>query len=210
MKAPRLTISGLLLVAVEAFAARASPPLVDPAASSPAVLVATASTPSATAGRPATTPAQGRRHADPELEALLPATLGGVSLTIESQAGTDLATRSAAFNAFLAGLGRTRADFSVASAYSPGGLRAEVGGWRVKGADRSLLLPRFRTAVQASSTTPLTHVEESFAGRVVTRIGDPGQLARGPLYVVVRGDTLLFVQTPERALAVEALDKLPK
>src|SRR5262245_15330715 len=29
------------------------------------------------------------RHAAPELEALLPTTLGGVSLTIESQAGTD-------------------------------------------------------------------------------------------------------------------------
>ena len=110
---------------------------------------------------------------------MLPATLGGVSLTIESQAGTDLATRSAAFDAFLAGLGRTRADFTVASAYSPGGLRAEVGGWRVKGADRSLLLPRFRTAVQASSATPLTQVEESFAGRMVTRIGDPGQWRAG-------------------------------
>ena len=32
----------------------------------------------------------------------------------------------------------------------------------------------------------------------MTRIGDPGQLAQGPLYVVVRGDTLLFVQTPDR------------
>ena len=72
---------------------------------------------------------------------MLPTTLGGVSLTIESQAGTELATRSAAFDAFLASLGRTRADFSVASAYSPGGLRAEVGGWRVKGADPALLLP---------------------------------------------------------------------
>ena len=63
--------------------------------------------------------------------------------------------------------------------------------------------------MQASSTTPLTQVEEIVAGRAVTRIGDPGQLARGPLYVVVRGDTLLFVQTPDRALAEEA-DKLPK
>ena len=35
-------------------------------------------------------------------------------------------------------------------------LRAEVGAWRVKGADPALLLPGFKTAVQASSTTPLT------------------------------------------------------
>ena len=150
------------------------------------------------------------RHAAPELEALLPTTLGGVSLTIESQAGTDLATESAAFDAFLAGLGKSRADFTLASAYSPGGLKAAVGAWRVNGADPALLLPGFATAVQASSTTTLTQVEEIVAGRAVNRIGDPGQLTQGPLYVFVRGDTLWFVQTTERALAEEAMNKLPE
>jgi hypothetical protein len=162
----------------------------------------------AACGAAASAIAQGR-HADPELEALLPTTLGGVTLTVESQAGTDLATESAAFDAFLASLGRTRADFSLASAYSQGGLEAEVGAWRVKGADPARLLPGFKTAVQASSTTPLTKVEETLAGRTVTRIGDPGQLTQGPLYVFVRGDTLMFVETPERALAEEAMAKLP-
>ncbi len=167
-------------------------------ATTPAVLVAARSA-----------VAQGR-HADPELEALLPTTLGGAALTVESQAGTDLATNSSAFDAFLASLGKTRADFSIASAYSPGGLKAAIGAWRVRGADPALLLPGFKTAVQASSTTPLTQVEEILAGRAVTRIGDPGQLTRGPLYVFVRGDALLFVQTSERALAGEAMEKLPK
>jgi hypothetical protein len=64
--------------------------------------------------------------------------------------------------------------------------------------------------VQAASTTPLTIAEETLAGRRITRIGDPGQLTQGPLYVVVRGDALLFVQTPERALAAEAIAKLPE
>lgn len=153
--------------------------------------------------------AQGR-HADPELEALLPTTLGGAVLIIESQAGTDLATKSAALDTFLASLGKTGTDFSLASAYSRGGLKAEVGAWRVKGADPALLLPGFKTAVQASSTTLLTQVEEILAGRKVFRIGDLGQLTRGPLYVFVRGEALLFVQTPERALAEEAMEKLPK
>ena len=85
-----------------------------------------------------------------------------------------------------------------------------MGAWRVKGADAALLLPGFRTAVQASSTTPLTQAEETLAGRAVTRIGDPGQLTQGPLYVFVRGDTLWFVQTTERALAEEARNKLPE
>ena len=149
------------------------------------------------------------RPADPALEALLPSTLGGVTLMVESQAGTDLTTKSASFDAFLAGLGRTRADFWVASAYATGGLKAEIGAWRVQGADPALLLPGFKKAVQASSTTPLTEAKETLAGRTVTRIGDKGQLTRGPIYVYARGDALLFVETPERALAEEAIGKLP-
>ncbi len=151
----------------------------------------------------------GTRHADPDLEALLPTTLGGVTLVVESQAGPDLSTTSGPFDAFLASLGKTRAEFTLASAYSQGSVKAEIGAWRVRGADTALLLPGFRTALQASSTTPLTQVEEMIAGRRVTRIGDPGQLTRGPLYVVVSGDTLLFVQTPEPGLAEEAMGKLP-
>ena len=148
------------------------------------------------------------RHADPALEALLPTTLGGMTLTAESQAGTDLATNSAPFDAFLADLGRTRADFWLASAYATG-LKAEIGAWRVKGASPALLLSGFKKAVQASSTTPLAVAEETLAGRPVTRIGDKGQLTRGPIYVYARGNALLFVETPERALAEEAIGKLP-
>jgi hypothetical protein len=159
---------------------------------------------------PAIIPVAGSRHADPDLESLLPVSLGGVPLTIESQRGADLSTNSGPFDAFLESLGKSRADFTLASAYSEGSLKAEVGAWRVRGADPALLLPGFRKAVQASSTTPLTQVEETIGGRQVTRIGDPGQLTRGPLYVVVRGDALLFVQTPEPALAEEAIGKLPK
>lgn len=150
------------------------------------------------------------RHADPELESMLPTTLGGATLVVESQAGTELSTRSEAFDTFLAGLGKTRADFSLASAYSQGDLKAQVGAWRVRGADATAMLPGFQTAVQASSATPLTKAEDDLGGRAVTRIGDPGQLTQGPIYVVGRGDTLLFVQTPDRALAEEAMQKLPQ
>jgi hypothetical protein len=151
------------------------------------------------------------RHADPNLESLLPSKLGGVVLTVESQRGTELSSQSAAFDAFLAALGKTRPDFSVASAYArEGSLKAEVGAWHVRGADPERLLPGFQTAVQASSNVPLTVADETLGGRAVTRIGDPGQLARGPLYVVVRGEALLFVQTTVPALAAEAMEKLAR
>jgi hypothetical protein len=148
------------------------------------------------------------RHADPELEALLPKSLGGVALTIESQAGTDLSTNSAAFDAFLKSLGKTRADFVVASASAQGTLRAAVGAWKVKGADQAALIPAFKTVLQASSTTPLTITEEVLSGHPVTKIGEKGELAQGPLYAFARGETLFFVQTPDRALGEEAIGKL--
>lgn len=72
--------------------------------------------------------ADGSRHADPELEALLPTSLGGVVLTVESQSGAELATKSSAFDAFLGGLGKTRADFTVALAARYPDLVAVVAG----------------------------------------------------------------------------------
>ena len=158
------------------------------------------------------TPVRGQdgRHADPELEARLPTVLGGVALTVESQAGTDLTTRSAAFDAFLAGLGKSRPDFVVASAYAQRGLPAAVGAWRVRGVDPTRLMPSFIAAIQASSTTRLAVSEETLAGRPLTRIGDKGQLTQGSLYAVPFGDTILFVQTPEARLAEEAMQKLPR
>ena len=149
------------------------------------------------------------RHADISMEALLPETLGGVALTVESQAGTDLTIQSEPFDLFLKNLNRTRADFTLASAYAQGGLKAAVGAWRVKGADPALLLPGFQATIQASSKTQLAKASEAIGGRTVVRIGDPGQLTQGPLYVYVNGDTLYFVQTPERPLALEAIEKLP-
>jgi hypothetical protein len=148
------------------------------------------------------------RHAAPDLEALLPASLGGVALTIDSQTGTDLSTNSAAFDTFLKTLGKSRADFTLASAYAPGGLKGAAGIWRVNGADTSALMDAFKAALQASSNVPLTIAEETLAGHPVTQIGAPGELAQGPLYAFVRANMILFVQTPEPALAEEAIGKL--
>ena len=154
--------------------------------------------------------ADGGRHDDSALEALLPRKLAGVALTVESQSGAHLASNSAALDAMLAGLGKGRSEFSLASAYARSGLKAAIGAWRVTGADPAALLSGFATAVQASSAVALTQVDETIGRRLIKRIGDAGQLAQGPLYVLGRGDTLLFVQTPQRDLAEEALAKLPE
>ena len=150
------------------------------------------------------------RHGDPELEALLPDTLNGVTLTRESQRGVDLSQQSPALAAYLRSLGKTLEDFTLASAYSSSGdIKAQVGAWRIRGADSALLMPGFVEAVQADSTTKLTVTEASIAGHDVTQIGGPGQLTQGPLYAFVRGDTVLFVQTTDPAIAPEALSSMP-
>jgi hypothetical protein len=169
------------------------------------------SRPSPVHSAPQTVPGVSGRHADPELEALLPETLGGVTLIRESQRGTELSARSPALESFLADLGRSLDDFSLASAYNGGGsLKAEVGAWRIRGADPTQLLDGFAGTVQASSTTPLPVTSLELAGRTVTRIGEEGDLTRGPLYAYTLGEVILFVQTPDVALAAEAIGKLPE
>ena len=92
-----------------------------------------------------------------------------------------------------------------------GGSRPQVGAWRVKGADPAAAAAGLQDRCAGVEHDAAHHGRRDIvAGREVTRIGDPGQLTHGPLYVVVRGDTLLFVQTPEPALAEEAMQKLPK
>lgn len=155
------------------------------------------------------TVAVGERHADPALERRLPEVLGGVALVRESQAGTQLTRQSDAFDAFLAAVGGSIQDFSLASAYSAGGdLRAQVGAWQVRGGDTTKLSAAFVAAVQASSATPLDVVDLTLEGMPVTRIGTEGQLAQGSMYVWVDGDTILFVQTPDPALAGEAMTRI--
>ncbi len=204
----RLPIAALMVVAL-ACAACGSTPSPAPSLSPSADATPTAVTP-ATAPASAAPSAAPARHADPALEALLPETLGGVSLVTESQHGTDLTGKSDALDAMLAGLGKTIADFTVASAYSPAGdVEAQAGAWRIAGATPETLLPAFVATVQASSATKLTVSEITLGGHDVTQIGVAGELAQGPLYAYAKDDVMLFVQTPDPKLAEEALARMP-
>jgi hypothetical protein len=195
----RRSLAALVLLAAVSATACGGPP---PTASTTAG--------NSTQGPSPASPGDAIRHADPELEALLPTTLGGVLLTRESQRGADLSRQSDALDRFLEGLGRTIQDFTLASAYSASGdLKAQVGAWRVRGADTGRLMSGFIEAIQASSTTKLTLTELSIGSHQVTQIGAAGQLTQGPLYSFVRDQTVLFVQTTEPALAEEALASLP-
>ncbi len=203
----RLQAAALLVVALASAAcANASSPSPSP---SPSPSSSATVAPSSVAPSPAPSESAAR-HADPALEALLPETLGGVALLRESQHGTDLGQQSDPLDTMLAGLGKTLADFTIASAYSANGdVEAQVGAWRIDGASPDKLLPAFVTVVQSSSATKLTVTELTLGGHEVTQIGGPGELAQGPLYAYAKDDTLLFVQTTDPELAKEALAALP-
>ena len=190
----------ILLVAVVAAACSSSSPTTAP---TPA-----ATTAPATATATPNTPDDVSYHSAPDLEKLLPDSLGGFRLEKGSQVGSDLRDPGRPFTDMLANLGRTLADFSVASAYARD-LKAEVGMWRINGANEKDLVPEFIKAVQGSSTTPLVVGEMTVGGRPVTRIGEAGQLTKGPIYAYVKDGLLIFVETPEPTLAEEALSKLP-
>jgi hypothetical protein len=190
----------ILFVAVVAAACSSSSPT---AAPSPAATVAPP-----TAATTPNTPDDVSYHSAPELEKLLPDSLGGFRLEKGSQVGSDLRDPGRPFTDMLANLGRTISDFSVASAYARD-LKAEVGMWQINGANEKDLVPEFIKAVQGSSTTPLVVGEMTVGGRPVTRIGEAGQLTKGPIYVYVKDGLLIFVETPDSTLAEEALSKLP-
>jgi hypothetical protein len=171
-------------------------------------LVPTPSTATSVPSPAITAGSDGAYHSAPKLEALLPDSVGGFRLTKGSQKGTDLQDPGRQFTDMLANLGRSLADFSVASGYARE-LKAEVGVWEIVGASEKDLVSEFTKAVQASSTTPLTVAETTVAGRPVTQIGVPGQLTKGPIYVYSKNGLLFFVETPEPDLAEAALTNLP-
>jgi hypothetical protein len=186
-----------------------------PASTAPSAAATALTTPasgtSAASDAPSAAPtAVGVSHADRALEDLLPTTLQGVSLTHASQRGTDLTRESNALNDMLANLGKTLADFTLASAYSERGeVKGQVGAWRIKGAETSRLVSEFVKSVQASSTTKLDVQVITLGGKSVTQIGSAGQLTQGPLYAYAKDDIILFVESPDPVIAEEALKKMP-
>jgi len=172
------------------------------------VAAACSSSSPATATVTPNTPDDVSYHSAPDLEKLLPTSLGGYALERASQLGTDLLDPGRAFTDMLANLGRSLSDFALASA-SARGLKAEIGIWRIAGANDKDLVSEFIKAIQGSSNTPLVVGEMTVGGHPVTRIGEAGQLTKGPIYVYLKDGLLIFVETTDPALAEEALSKLP-
>jgi hypothetical protein len=197
--------------------------------SSPRALIsAPASRPTtvATARAPAVAPVQSSDTEPPtqapatltavrDLEALLPDELGGVKLLKGSYTGTDMMQQTTEAQAkplldWLKALGKKPADFAQATAGDQAGqLKVFVVAYRIKGVAADKYLPSFLDAVKAQATAEVTTGKASLGGKKVSTFQIKGQEAFGTNYYYAKGDDLFLVQTPDEALATEALSKLP-
>ena len=142
---------------------------------------------------------------DPELEALLPDELGGVTVLKQSVSGTTfLATGmagAAALEALLEGLGKSADDLSVGFGTTTA---VTIFAYRIDGLPAEQLFAGFETALAAAPT--VTVADATVGGRSVKVVTSPTETT----YVYLGGDAVFIIGgavTP--TLLEEAVLKLP-
>jgi hypothetical protein len=145
--------------------------------------------------------------AAPVLEAEMPRSINGTTLTIQSATnaaslGTDSASR--ALSAAMTSLGKKPGDLEIAEAYDPSGaLALTVLGFRVPGVDPVKLRSVVLEAWLSTRTPGVTSSTVTLSGTPSTRVsyGDAGPSN----YVFVHGDSTFDIVTNDQALAVSAV-----
>ena len=142
------------------------------------------------------------RHADPDLAALLPEVLSGVSLVRESQRVTVLVRPSDALDAMLGDLGKTPRRLHSCGRLLARRPRWALGPLPIRHRQAAARVRRDRPGLEHDHAD---HGDEHRGPHRDPRSAAPGQLTQGPLYAFARDDIVLFVQTPDPKLAEEAL-----
>ncbi|MBI2763260.1 MAG: hypothetical protein HYX54_05855 [Chloroflexi bacterium] len=147
----------------------------------------------------------------PELEAILPATIGGVPLTINSATGSSVLGTDPGSRAIAAALdtaGIPIDDFHAAEAYDPGGtIDLSIVAFRVVGMPVDDLRKIVLETWLAGNGTGVTTKTTTLGGRSVTQV-DYGDGGTTP-YLVPSGDAVLVINTTSPDLAAEVLATLP-
>jgi hypothetical protein len=187
------------------------------AASDPASAPASAPASDVPASLPPETPEPSvDSHGVPELEALLPASVGGIALERLSLTGADFyalgtSDSRARLDDMLKGLGRTLADLAVADAGDPTGKAVlEVGALRVAGAEPARLLSEWVASNQAVKPGQIVVTAEALDGRRLTKLVDSTRPVGGSTYAYAIGDTIFLVAADDPAILSSALAQLPK
>jgi hypothetical protein len=157
---------------------------------------------------PSATPA----HVFPALEALLPKTVGGVTLSRQSTLGTTSLSggdpSSQALIASLTTLGKTPADMQIAAAYDDtSATDLQLFAFKVTGVKGSTLGQAIVDSYLAAGASGMTTAKVTISGKAVTHVmyGDGG----ADDYVYVHGDVVFDVATGDPASAIQAFAALP-
>jgi hypothetical protein len=148
-------------------------------------------------------------HNAAELEALLPDTLGGVTLQKSSWSGADFVNQNSTSTelvAFLQSLGKSLSDISAAAAFSPT-FDNSIFAFRVNGVDHNILISEFQKAENTGLDTPIPWTSATVGGKSVFQATT--DTAGEMIYVYGVADLFFEVTSNDPAIAAEALSKLP-
>ncbi|MGZ3588673.1 MAG: hypothetical protein ACXVAE_06350 [Candidatus Limnocylindrales bacterium] len=181
--------------------------------SAPATILPGSSGSPAASGSPGASATQGdvQPHEAAALEALLPRTVNGVTLTTQSTTGTTALGDSPSSQALLAslqGFGKGAADLKVAEAYDASGtLDIDLIGYQVAGVDAAKLRQAIVASWLAAGSSGVTTAQVTIGGKQVIRIdyGDGSALD----YLYQHGDLVVDVSTGDATLAGQVLGLLP-
>lgn len=166
-----------------------------------------ASVPSIPSVAPITT-----RHADPDLEALLPAQVSGTALQRSSYKLSELLDAGgnrAVIDTFLRSIGKSETDGSSATAADPtGALAGGIIALKVSGADPAVLLPAIVSLEKSDLGAGATLRQATVGGKGVTVVSI-GSGVNDTEWVYGHGDVVFVVHTSDEALAAAFLQALP-
>ncbi|MBA2315277.1 MAG: hypothetical protein H0V87_07805 [Chloroflexi bacterium] len=178
-----------------------------PATTSPAATGGAASPPSLPS-----LPAIFSSHADPELEAQLPAEVSGTPLQRYSLTFTeslDAGGDRAAVDAFLQGIGKSEADGSFAVALDPTNtLTGGIFAFKVDGADTAVLLEAIVSLEKSDLGADATTRQATVGGKSVT-ILSVGTGPNDTEWIYGRGDVVFVVHADDETRAAAFLQALP-
>lgn len=149
-------------------------------------------------------------HDAPALEALLPKSLNGTTLTSQSVTGDTLLSDdgwSNAFSTFLASAGKTPVDLLFAQAYDPSGATdLTVGVYQITGVSAADVDKTVLKAWKANDAT-LTTKTATVGGKKVTQGTIPSMSLDG--YWYEHGNVVFEVETSDATVAANVLAALP-
>lgn len=187
-----------------------------PAAASPASAALSSSEPSAVATTPSSSagpslPAVTSSHADPALEALLPAEISGTSMQRSSATLAALLASGGdrtAIDSFLQGLGKSESDGTYAAAFDPtntvgGGIFA----FKIAGVNADVLLPAIVSVEQSDLGAGATTKQATVGGKSVTVVS-VGTGVNDTEWVYGRDDVVFVIHAADEAHAATFLQAL--